>query len=78
MSDLVCVVTDEPFADIPVEHRAYVRWCADEFDPVNPYHDAWPEDGLDNYDTELGSRAVVRHFLLTCIAMMGDALRGPA
>lgn len=41
--------------DITQEHpeqRPWYSWCFDEYDPVNPYHDAWFPDGIDAYTTE--------------------------
>jgi hypothetical protein len=58
-------VIDEVIAQLPVEHRDYVRWCANEYDPVNPYHDAWEPDGIDHYAMDIPTREIgIRHALV--------------
>lgn len=61
---------------IPAEYRHYVTWCVDEYDPVNPYHDAWSPDGHDPYETEILRRTAAIHSALTTVAVMCDATYG--
>src|SRR4051812_4727255 len=66
-------VLDEVIASLPTEHQHYVRWCADECDPVNPYHDAWEPDGIDHYSTDFPTRTIGIRWGITQLAVMCDA-----
>ncbi len=71
-------VIDEVAASLPAEHRPWFLWCAKEFDPVNPYHDAWEPDGIDHYSTDFPTRRAGIHWALTVLAGMPDLTYGLA
>ena len=69
-------VLDEMIKTLPAEHQHWVRWCADEYDPVNPYHDAWEPDGIDRYSVDFPTRHVALRWGITQLAVMCDATYG--
>lgn len=62
--------------DVAPEWLHWIRWAIDEYDPVNPYHDAVMTDGVDNYATDFPTRRAVTLWALKVLGTMPDMTHG--